>query len=301
MPRDKIISLTNPRVKELVRLRTAGYRKGSGVTVVDGSREILRALGGGVKFREFYVCPELIGHGEEEKQVKMELSAADVPVFEVTKSVFTKIAYGDRQEGVLGICETPKRSLADFYLRPDPLVVIVERVEKPGNLGAILRTCDGAGVDGVLACDSKTDLYNPNVIRASVGTIFTVNTVLCSNDEALRFLRTRGIKACAASPRAQTIYTRTDLTGPVAVVLGGEQEGLSDFWEKNADARVKIPMRGAADSLNVSTSAAILIYEAIRQREIKVEITNPSPREPNGKIQAPNHKQITNSNDQNKR
>ena len=266
MPRDKITSLTNPRVKELVRLRTAGHRKSSGVTIVDGAREILRALGGGVRFREFYVCPELIGNGEEEKQLKAKLSAANVPVLEVTRSVFTKIAYGDRQEGVLGICETPKRFLADFHLKSDPLVVIVEHVEKPGNLGAILRTCDAAGVNGVFVCAGKTDLYNPNVIRASVGTVFTVNTVLCSNDEALRFLRTREIKVFAASPQAQTIYTQINLTGAVAIVLGSEQEGLSDFWEKNADARVKIPMRGRADSLNVSTSAAILIYEAVRQR-----------------------------------
>ena len=268
MPRDKIISLTNPRVKELVRLRTAGHRKSSGVTIVDGAREVLRALGGGVKFREFYVCPELVGNGEEEKQVKAKLSAANVLVLEVTRSVFTKIAYGDRQEGVLGICETPKRSLADFRVGANALVVVVEQVEKPGNLGAILRTCDGAGVNGVLVCDSKTDLYNPNVIRASVGTIFTVNTVLCSAEEASCFLKNKGIKIYAASPGAHTIYTQMDLTGPVAFVLGGEQEGLSDFWEKNADARVKIPMRGAADSLNVSTSAAILIYEALRQRLI---------------------------------
>jgi len=268
MPRDKIISLTNPRVKELVRLRTAGHRKSSGVTIVDGAREVLRALGGGVKFLEFYVCPELVGNGEEEKQVKAKLSAANVLVLEVTRSVFTKIAYGDRQEGVLGVCETPRRSLTDFRVDANALVVVIEQVEKPGNLGAILRTCDGAGVNGVLVCDSKTDLYNPNVIRASVGTVFTVDTVQCSNDEALRFLKSKGIKIYVASPRAQTVYTRVDLTAAAAIVLGSEQEGLSDFWDKNADARVKIPMRGAADSLNVSTSAAILIYEALRQRLI---------------------------------
>ncbi|MBI5149975.1 MAG: RNA methyltransferase [Candidatus Omnitrophica bacterium] len=266
MPRDKITSLTNPRVKELVRLRTGGYRKSSGLTVVDGPREVLRALEGGVKFREFYLCPELLGPGEEEKQLKVRLSGADVPVFEVTKIVFAKIAYGDRQEGILGICEIPHRSLTGFQLQSNPLVVVIEHVEKPGNLGAILRTCDGAGVDGVLVCDSQTDLYNPNVIRASVGTIFTVAAVQCSNDEALRFLRNKGIKICTASPQAQTIYTQMDFSGPVAVVLGSEQEGLSDFWEKNADRLVKIPMFGAADSLNVSTSAAILIYEVVRQR-----------------------------------
>ncbi len=273
MPRDKITSLTNPRVKELVRLRAGGHRKDSGVTIVDGAREVLRAMEAGIKFKEFYVCPELLGRDEEAKQLQAKLSGFKVPVFEVARIVFAKIAYGDRQEGVLGVCEVPKRSLTDLKLKanaclPDrqALVVIIEHVEKPGNLGAILRTCDAAGVNGVFVCDSKTDLYNPNVIRASVGTIFTVNTVQCSNDEALRFLRMKGIKAYAASPQAQTIYTQVNLTGAVAIVLGSEQEGLSDFWDKNADARVKIPMHGRSDSLNVSTSAAILIYEAIRQR-----------------------------------
>lgn len=270
MPRDKITSLANPHVKELVRLRTARQRKSSGLTIVDGPREVLRALESGIKFQEFYVCPELFGSGEEEKQLETKLSGVKVPVYEVTKPVFAKIAYGDREEGVLGICQTPRRSLADFQLGADPLVVVIERVEKPGNLGAILRTCDAAGVDGVFVCDSKTDLYNPNVIRASVGTIFTVNTVVCSSDEALRFLKNQRVKVYAASPQAQTVYIQMDLTGAVAFVLGGEQEGLSDFWEKNADARVKIPMHGRADSLNVSTSAAILIYEALRQREIKI-------------------------------
>lgn len=266
MPRDKITSLTNPHVKELVRLRAGGHRKNSGVTIVDGSREILRAMEAGIAFKEFYVCPGLLGRDEEEKQLQTRLSGVKVPVFEVARIVFAKIAYGDRQEGVLGICEPPKRSLADLQLRSDPLVVVIEHVEKPGNLGAILRTCDAAGVSGVIACDNKTDLYNPNVIRASVGTIFTVNTVQCSNDDALRFLKNKGIKIYATSPQAQTIYTQINLTGAVAIVLGSEQEGLSDFWDKNVDARVKIPMRGHADSLNVSTSAAILIYEAIRQR-----------------------------------
>ncbi len=266
MPRDKIISLTNPRVKEVVRLRAGGHRKNSGVTIVDGSREVLRALGAGIKFKEFYLCQELIGRGEEEKQLKARLSGANVSVFEVAQPVFAKIAYGDRQEGVLGICETPQRSLADFRLDSNALVVVIEHLEKPGNLGAILRTCDAAGVHGVLVCDSQTDLYNPNVIRASVGTIFTVNTLQCSSGEALRFLKDKGMKICAASPRAQTIYTQMDFSGPAAIVLGSEQEGLSDFWMRKSDFLVKIPMRGAADSLNVSASTAILVYEALRQR-----------------------------------
>ncbi|MBI3617968.1 MAG: RNA methyltransferase, partial [Candidatus Omnitrophica bacterium] len=163
MPRDKITSLTNPHVKELVRLRTGGRRKSAGVTIVDGSREILRAMEAGIEFEEFYVCPGLPGRGfsEEQKQLRTRLSGVKVPVFEVARIVFAKIAYGDRQEGVLGICEPPKRSLADLQLRSKPLIVIIEHVEKPGNLGAILRTCDAAGVSGVIVCDSKTDLYNP--------------------------------------------------------------------------------------------------------------------------------------------
>ncbi|MBI5415729.1 MAG: RNA methyltransferase [Candidatus Omnitrophica bacterium] len=262
MPRDKITSLANPCVKELVRLRTAGHRKSSGVTVVDGIREIVRALEAGVRFREVYVCE---GY-DISATCSRNLEASGARFYTTSKGVFARMAYGEREEGILGVCAIPRRSLADLRLKENAMVVVIEKVEKPGNLGAILRTCDGAGVDGVLVCDSKTDLYNPNVIRASVGTVFTVNTVQCSNDEALRFLRTAGIKVCAALPLAQTLYTRTDLAGAVALVLGSEQEGLSDFWETNADARVRIPMRGAADSLNVSTSAAILIYEALRQR-----------------------------------
>lgn len=266
MPRVKITSLANPRIKDVVRLRTARHRQESGFTVVDGAREILRALEGKVKFREFYICPELFGRSEE-KRLKTRLSALNVPTIEVTKAVFEKIAFGDRQEGVLGICQAPQQSLADFQVRSNALVAIIEHVEKPGNVGAILRTCDAAGVNGVIICDAKTDLFNPNIIRASLGTVFTVDTVLCSNEEALRFLREKGMKVYAASPQSQTLYTRMDWAGPVAVVLGSEQEGLSGFWHKNADACVKIPMYGHADSLNVSTSAAILIYEAIRQRE----------------------------------
>jgi len=264
MPRDKITSLTNPHVKDLVRLRTASHRRDSGLTIVDGIREIVRALEAGVRFREVYVCE---GY-DIPATCSRNLEASGARFYTTSKGVFAKMAYGEREEGILGVCAIPQRSLADLRLDGNALVVVIEQVEKPGNLGAILRTCDGAGVAGVLVCDSKTDLYNPNVIRASVGTVFTVNTVQCPSDEALRFLKSKGIKICAASPQAQTVYTRIDLTAAAAIVLGSEQEGLSDFWDKNADARVKIPMRGAADSLNVSTSAAILIYEALRQRLI---------------------------------
>ena len=146
------------------------------------------------------------------------------------------------------------------------LFVIVECIEKPGNLGAILRTCDGAGIDGVIICDGKTDIYNPNVIRASLGTIFSIKIVVSSNEEALKFLKTKNIKVCATLPLAKKVYTKEDLVNPLAIVVGSEQNGLTDFWVKHADLKVKIPMRGQADSLNVSASTAILLYEIIRQK-----------------------------------
>ncbi|OGX40898.1 MAG: hypothetical protein A3G91_00780 [Omnitrophica WOR_2 bacterium RIFCSPLOWO2_12_FULL_50_9] len=283
MPFSRITSLTNPKIKKAVRLRASKERQAQGVTIVEGDKEISRALEGKVFFQEVYVCTELFaGTGEaclagreaaSRRLLLDRLAASQISIYETTKAVFSKIAYGDRQEGILAVCKTPRYSLADMRFKGIPLLVVVEGVEKPGNLGAILRTCDGAGVNGMIVCDPKTDLYNPNVIRASLGTIFSVPTIVSSSAEAFDFLKSKGVMVCAASPQAQDVYTRVSLKGPLAVVVGSEDEGLSDFWMKNYDLQVKIPMRGCADSLNVSASAAILIYEAIRQRGIKNIIT----------------------------
>ncbi len=237
-----------------------------GLTIVEGVREIARALEGGVTFHVLYICRESIGNSEVASALIKELDAHKIPVYETTQSVFSKISYGDRSEGVLAICAPKPRLFKDLSLKPSPLFAIVESVEKPGNLGAILRTCDGAGVDGVIVCDERTDMYNPNVIRASLGTVFSINVVVSSNEEAFEFLKSKSIKICATLPRAETVYTKTDLTGALAVVVGSEQSGLTDFWVQHADLTVKIPMQGRADSLNVSASAAILLYETIRQR-----------------------------------
>lgn len=257
-----ITSLTNPKIKRVVRLKNHRLREKSGLTVVEGYREIDRALEAGVKFQELYVCE---GY-EIPATCSRNLKVSGACLYETSKSVYAKIAYGDRKEGILGIGQPRAFLLDDLVLSKMPLVLVVEGIEKPGNLGAILRTADGAGIDGVIVCDEKTDLYNPNVIRASLGTVFSVKAVVSSTQETFDFLKAKNIRIYASSPHAKTIYTKVDMNIPLAVVVGAEQAGLTDFWQRHADRMVKIPMKGAADSLNVSISAAILIYEALRQR-----------------------------------
>jgi TrmH family RNA methyltransferase len=274
---DKITSLTNIRVKHVVGLRNGKQRRETGLTIVEGAREIARALEARVIFKELYICRELLEISEVgeigaprgtnlSSMVIEELASLKIPVYETTKDVFSKMSYGDRSEGVLAICAPVPIVFKDFSSRKNPLFIVIESVEKPGNLGAILRTCDGAGIDGMIICDGKTDIYNPNVIRASLGTVFSVKTVASSNEEALKFLKSKNIKVCATMPLAKTIYTKAELNNSLAVVVGSEQNGLTDFWVEHADLTVKIPMGGSADSLNVSVSAAIILYEAIRQR-----------------------------------
>ena len=259
-----ITSLTNIRIKNVVALRDSKRRKATGLTIVEGERETARAFEAGVTVKELYICRKLLGAKKVDDTAAP--NSRNVPVYETTKAVFSKMAYGDRAEGVLAVCEPPLISLKDLPKKTDPLFVIVEGVEKPGNLGAILRTCDGAGVDGVIICDGKTDIYNPNVIRSSLGTIFSVNVVVSSNEETLKYLRSNKVTICATFLRSNTVYTDKNFTNALAVVVGSEQNGLTHFWVQQADCKVKIPMKGHADSLNVSASTAILLYEAIRQR-----------------------------------
>ena len=192
--------------------------------------------------------------------------AKNIESVEVSAKVLEKLAYGERHEGIIAVIKTPLLSLKDLKLSKEPLVVVLESLEKPGNLGAVLRTCDGVGVEAVLVCDPKTDVYNPNVIRSSTGTIFSIPVVCGSSSEISSFLKSKKIKICASTPAATKSYTQADFKGAWALVLGSESEGLSDFWLKLADLTVKIPMNGLADSLNVSISAAVILYEALRQR-----------------------------------
>ncbi len=271
--KNKITSPANPGVKEIVRLRgDPQERQKKGLTIVEGWREVTRAWEAKVRFKGIYVCPDL--WRERDAAGFPKPASFGAPVYETTGVVFSKMAYGERGEGILAVCEAPVLSFAD--LRParslpaggrkNPLFVVVEGLEKPGNLGAILRTCDAAKVDAVIVCGGRTDIYNPNVIRASLGTVFSVPVVSGSMEEALKFLKSQNAKICAALPQTEILYTQVDFQVSSAIVVGSEQDGLSEFWRRQADVRMRIPMAGAADSLNVSASTAILVYEALRQR-----------------------------------
>ncbi len=260
-----LASPSNPRIKAAVRLRDRRERDRSGLTLVDGARELRRALEAGVEVVEAFVCEPLVA-GEDARAALDGLRSREVAVTTTTEAAFGKLAFGDRAEGLIAVVRAPSLGLGDLALPADPLVVVVDGVEKPGNLGAILRTADGAGVDAVIAASPGTDLANPNVIRASAGTIFTVPMAAAPTDDVLRWLRDQRIRIVATRVDAAAAYTELDLTGSVAIVLGAEAGGLTDAWLGPDIEAVHLPMLGVADSLNVSVTAAILAYEARRQR-----------------------------------
>jgi len=256
---EKITSLQNPRIKSVVTLiEKARERNSSGLFVVEGAREVGLAQQAGYSLKTLFVCPEIFGATQIPPEAEQ--------VFEVSPSVFEKMVYRSSSEGLLAVVEQRDLSLKNLRLSANPFVVVLEAVEKPGNLGAILRTADAAKVDAVLVCDPACDVYNPNAVRSSIGCIFTVQVACCTSAEALEFLRKRKVKTLAAELQASQWYHETDMRQPSAIVMGTEADGLTDFWLKNADARIKIPMRGAIDSLNVSVSTAVITFEAMRQR-----------------------------------
>ena len=256
-----ITSLQNPKIKYIVKLREdKRQRLKDGVMIVEGHDELTLALSSGLKPQSLLTAPEL-------DPVAMDISPADV--ITVTRAVFEKISYRDNPDGWLGIFPIPKISLADLKLSASPLVIVAESVEKPGNLGAILRTADAAGVDALLVCDPRVDLWNPNVVRASRGAVFTVPTVEVDSPTALAWLRSKKMRVLAATPSAQVLYTDINLKEPIAIAVGTEDEGLTDFWMQNAEIKVKIPMIGKINSLNVSIATALITYETVRQRSEK--------------------------------
>lgn len=268
-----ITSLQNPHVKHVIKLNDRRARDEAQRTVVEGVREIRAALDHGVVPLEAWLCPELIDEPEAEAaadRLRALAATGASELFHVSADVFAKMAYRGRSGGLLMVIPYRSFGLDDLRFRGAPFLIVVEEAEKPGNLGAVLRTADAAGVDAVIvpAPDGGhgTDLHNPNVIRASLGAAFTVPVVATGNDEAIRWLKQRGIAIVAATPAAEARYTDTDLTGPVAVAVGSEAWGLSDTWLAAADRLVRIPMAGAVDSLNLSASAAALMYEVVRQR-----------------------------------
>ncbi len=264
-----ITSLTNPQVKAAVRLRDRREREATGLTIVDGAREILRALDAGVRITTAFVAPDLLRSPDA---LAVEDRIARRPsTLEVSPVVLAKVAFGDRSDGVVAVVETPNRSLADLALPADPLIVVIEGLEKPGNLGAVLRSADAVGASAVIAADPLTDLYNPNAIRASLGTIFAVPVVAASSADTRAWLEANGIRIVAAIVEEATTYTAGDLTGPLAVVLGSEARGLGSTWRTPPVQPVAIPMAGIADSLNVSVAAAVLLFESKRQRSVIAE------------------------------
>jgi len=270
VPPEKISSLQNPRVKQLVRLRDRRPRDEAGVFLVEGYREIRRALEKQVKIDELYYAPDWF-LGENEPALIEQAAASGARLFELTKEAFAKVAYRERPDGLLAVAPQWKRSLADLEPRlpKEPFLLVVEAIEKPGNLGTILRSADAAGCDAVIVCDPVTDIFNPNVVRASTGVLFSVPLVVDESTRVLAWLRERGVRTVATTPSAEKLYTDIDLRGPLAVIMGSEQYGLSEFWLKNSDQPIRIPMAGQADSLNVAMATIITLFEAVRQRSAR--------------------------------
>ena len=260
-----VSSLQNAGVKEVVKLRQRSHRDEHGLLIVEGYREVKRALDNRIPVDKLFFCSALY-QGKNEPALVARCAAQNTPLFECTESVFMKIAYRDRPEGLLALCPQIRRTLADLKLPANPFVVVAEHIEKPGNLGTMLRTADAAGANALVVCDRCTDVNNPNVVRASIGTLFTVPVAEASTEETLAWLKKNGIRSLAASPHATKNYAEADMTKPIAIVVGAEQFGLSDAWMTQADELVRIPMLGQADSLNVAAAATILLYEVVRQR-----------------------------------
>ncbi|MDR0427218.1 MAG: RNA methyltransferase [Dysgonamonadaceae bacterium] len=259
-----ITGLQNPRIKNIQKLATKSRsRKEQGLFLIEGAREISLALKKEYILDSVFLCRDLFV--KTDYPDILQLIPENI-LFEVTETVFQKIAYREGSDGVLALAKPKDHSLTNLTVSANPFFIVLESVEKPGNLGAVLRTADAAKVDAVIVCNPLTDIYNPNIIRSSVGCVFTVPVGIADNEATLRFLKKNGICSYAAELTAAQWYQDMDYTSPSAVIMGAEADGLTDFWLNQAEKRIKIPMRGAIDSLNVSVSTAIITFEAMRQR-----------------------------------
>lgn len=276
MPLSTITSLQNPRVKEAVKLRDRKGRQQQGRILIEGVREIGRALEAGVEITEAFVCEPLCSDAPAAELLTALRQRKTIFLLSVSEQVMAKLSFGERKEGLIAIGRPPQRSLDDLavVVKPNraspPLVAVVEGVEKPGNLGAILRTADAAGVSGLIVADGGTDLFNPNAIRASLGAIFTVPVCSATSAEALAWLRGQKLRIFATRVGAALAYSDADFAASAAIVLGSEACGLSPLWTANDIIPISLPMLGSVDSLNLSATAAVLFYEALRQRNAAV-------------------------------
>ena len=277
---EQITSVQNPKIKELLALQEKSrLRREKGVFVVEGRRELEHCINAGFKLRTVFICPEIAGVTDSVRMSVgiiptdpfiMSLSLAGGSIIEVSRAVYDKVAYRGGTEGVIAEVYSKENSLDSLELGENPLVIVLEGVEKPGNLGAVLRSADAAGADAVLICDPLTDIYNPNLIRASIGAVFTQQIACCASADAIKFLKEKGIRIYTAQLQDSEWYYDTDMKKGTAIVIGTEATGLTDVWRKAADAHIKIPMLGRLDSLNASVSAAILMFEAVRQRNSNI-------------------------------
>ncbi len=258
----KITSTQNPKVKSLLALEKPRERRKQQLFVIEGKREIGLAIEAGYKIGNLFFCDEIV----TEKELA-ELPLADRLLIPVSKDVFDKIAVRESTGGILAVAEQKTHRLAEIKLRKNPLILILEGVEKPGNLGAVLRTADAAAVDAVIICDPQTDFYNPNVIRSSVGCVFTNQVAAATSEETIDWLHNNHVSIFCTYLKSSKAYHQTDFTQSSAIVMGTEATGLSDIWVKNATSNIIIPMRGKIDSMNVSNAAAVVVFEAMRQRE----------------------------------
>ena len=280
---ETITSAQNPKLRNLLLLQEKSKaRREQGLCVVEGVRELAHCLEAGYTLRTLFVCPEIVGSAEnyflcsssknqfsaEQQELAVISSAAENSlVVEIPEQLYRKVAYRESTEGILAEVEYKALGLNDLQLPENPLIMVLESVEKPGNLGAVLRSADAAKADAVFICDPLTDLYNPNLIRASIGAVFTVPTVAVSSEEAIAFLQAQGIQILTAQLQDSSLYYDVDMKCGTALVMGTESTGLTPLWRQAATAHIRIPMLGRLDSLNVSVSAAILLFEAVRQRQ----------------------------------
>ena len=299
MREETVTSARNPKIKNLLLLQEKSKaRREQGLFVVEGRRELEHCIAAGFTIRTLFVCPEIAdglteegvvsqisghprpdkregpaggasGRGRSEAEAICDTipSAVKPLVIEIPEQLYRKVAYRESTEGIIAEVEYKSLKLEDLDLPENPLVMVLEAVEKPGNLGAVLRSADAAGAHAVILCDPLTDLYNPNLIRASIGAVFTVPTVACTSADAIAFLQARGIQILTAQLQDSSLYYDVDMRRGTALVMGTESTGLTDVWRKAASAHIRIPMLGRLDSLNVSVSAAILLFEAVRQRQ----------------------------------
>ena len=270
---EAVTSAQNPKIKELLALQEKSrLRREKNLFVVEGIRELGHCIDAGYLIRTLFTCPEICQEQDIEEISEKILAQGPLPgqcqpsVIEVPAALYSKMAYRGGTEGLIAEAVMRPCGLENLKIKENPLIVVLESVEKPGNLGAVLRSADSAGADAVIVCDPLTDLYNPNLIRASIGAIFSIPTVAVSSAMAIDWLKTNRIQILTAQLQDSELYYDTDMTGGTAIVMGTESTGLTDIWRQNADRHIRIPMLGQLDSLNVSVSAAILLYEAVRQR-----------------------------------